>query len=338
MNLWIIFLTGLTTGGLTCVAVQGGLLASAVANREESSTSKHFTLVPVFAFITFKLIAYTLLGLVLGLFGSLFQLTLELRIIFQTFAALYMLATAANLLNLHPIFRYVVIQPPKFIYKRLRNMSKAKDVFAPGLLGFLTILLPCGTTIAMEVLAISSGNAFIGASIMATFVLGTIPFFLIIGFSAMKLGDVFRDKFFKVAAVFVLVLGIWSLDGVLNLIGSPITLETISKEVTSTLMINPNTVVSTSKNTAASQHHTIAVNGRGYEPDSVTVESGKPVKLTFVTNNNYSCSSSFVFPKFGISKQFPATGNTDVEFTPTEKGTFTWTCGMGMYRGTLNVI
>jgi len=32
MNLFAIFLTGLTTGGLSCLAMQGGLLASVIAN------------------------------------------------------------------------------------------------------------------------------------------------------------------------------------------------------------------------------------------------------------------------------------------------------------------
>lgn len=35
MDLWLIFLTGLTVGGLTCLAVQGSLLASTIAAREE---------------------------------------------------------------------------------------------------------------------------------------------------------------------------------------------------------------------------------------------------------------------------------------------------------------
>ena len=35
MNLLIIFLTGLTTGGLSCLAMQGGLLAGVIANQKE---------------------------------------------------------------------------------------------------------------------------------------------------------------------------------------------------------------------------------------------------------------------------------------------------------------
>ena len=38
MNLWVIFITGLTVGGLTCLAVQGGLLASVIAARDGESS------------------------------------------------------------------------------------------------------------------------------------------------------------------------------------------------------------------------------------------------------------------------------------------------------------
>ena len=39
-SLLVAFLTGLTTGGLSCMAVQGGLLASSLANQIEQYVSK----------------------------------------------------------------------------------------------------------------------------------------------------------------------------------------------------------------------------------------------------------------------------------------------------------
>jgi hypothetical protein len=39
-NLAVVFLTGLTTGGLSCLAVQGGLLASSVAHQAEKDAQK----------------------------------------------------------------------------------------------------------------------------------------------------------------------------------------------------------------------------------------------------------------------------------------------------------
>ena len=71
MNYWIIFLTGLTTGGLSCLAVQGGLLAATLATTAEKKDKLHDA-IPTVVFLASKLVAYTLLGALLGYFGSLF--------------------------------------------------------------------------------------------------------------------------------------------------------------------------------------------------------------------------------------------------------------------------
>src|ERR1035437_2446032 len=82
-SLLAIFLTGLLTGGLTCMAVQGGLLAATLAQREEErlkEKTKKGTALPIFSFLLAKLLSYTLLGLLLGWFGSFFQLSILTRV------------------------------------------------------------------------------------------------------------------------------------------------------------------------------------------------------------------------------------------------------------------
>jgi sulfite exporter TauE/SafE len=98
-----------------------------------------------------------------------------------------MFATAMNLLNVHPIFRYVSFQPPKILQRLIRNTTKSKTLFAPGLLGFLTIFIPCGVTQAMEVIAINTGSPLQGALILLAFVLGTSPLFALLGIATAKL-------------------------------------------------------------------------------------------------------------------------------------------------------
>ncbi len=53
-NLLVIFSTGLFTGGLTCLAVQGGLLATTIAQREEEKlkdkAKKGGNALPILAF------------------------------------------------------------------------------------------------------------------------------------------------------------------------------------------------------------------------------------------------------------------------------------------------
>lgn len=223
MNLLPIFLTGLLVGGLSCLAVQGGLLASTVAMQEEEKLEKKSkktgTAIPILSFLGAKLVAYTLFGFLLGWFGSLFQLSLTAQVIMQTFVIIFMFGTALNILEVHPIFRYFAIAPPKFLTRRIRNQSKSKSVFAPAILGAFTVFIPCGTTQAMMALAIGSGSAVTGALILFAFILGTTPLFFILGFFATKLGDAYQKRFLKVAAVALILLAFFNLRNTLALAG-----------------------------------------------------------------------------------------------------------------------
>ena len=75
----------------------------------------------------------------------------------------------------------------------------------------------------------------------------------------------------------------------------------------------------------------------GYSPDTIVVEKGRPVRLNFDRKESASCSDTVVFGDFGIAKPLPAFKTTPVEFTPTQAGEFTFTCGMNMLRGRLIV-
>src|SRR5436305_1448498 len=102
MNFWLIFLTGLTVGGLTCLAVQGGLLASTIAAREETDLEqgkkKKHTIVATLSFLTTKLTAYTILGFILGGFGGALNISSNIQTTMQLIAGIYMIAIALNLL------------------------------------------------------------------------------------------------------------------------------------------------------------------------------------------------------------------------------------------------
>lgn len=344
MDLWLIFLTGLTVGGLSCMAVQGGFLASTIAVRNENdfkegSHRKH-NLFPVLAFLGTKLLAYTLLGFVLGAFGSAMSLSESARTTMQLLASVYMILVALNLLDIHPIFRYMVIQPPRFLTKLVRNTSKSKEIFAPALLGAMTIFIPCGTTLAMEAYAISSGHPLSGAVIMAVFVLGTSPLFLGLGALTSLLSDTFRTRFFKLAGLAVLYLGITSFNASLVLAGSPITWQTLVDNSPVQIDLSGGNVGKDNdvKLNSGIQEATINVLPTGYSPNYIQVKVGIPVKLNLSTSKGLGCTSIFRIPQLGITKSLVETGQATVQFTPTQRGKLTWTCSMGMYYGTIEVI
>jgi uncharacterized protein len=351
MNLLLIFLTGLTTGGLSCLAMQGGLLAGVIANQKEdeldgsspkkAKTSGSFDQLdwlPVTIFLASKLVAHTILGFLLGWLGSKLELSLTIRLIFQGIAALFMLGTAFNLLELHPIFRYVVFQPPRFVRKLVKNSTKGKALFTPAVLGFFTILVPCGVTQSMEVLAISSGNPIMGALIMFAFVLGTSPLFALVGVATAKLSETFRDKFMKIAAAALIFLAVGSLNGILVVIDSPITLNKMFSPITyffSSERFETNNAIPVVNGT---QQITINVTNNGYNPRTLRVKNNIPVQLTLQSNETYSCALSFVFKEFGIRTFLDATDTQVFTFTPTKPGKYQFSCSMGMYTGVMEVI
>ncbi|HSA83489.1 MAG TPA: sulfite exporter TauE/SafE family protein [Patescibacteria group bacterium] len=336
-----IFLTGLITGGLTCMAVQGGLLAATIAQREEERFKEQIkqtgSALPILSFLVAKLVAYTMLGALLGLFGSAFQLSVTGQIIMQFAVVIFMIGTALNILNVHPIFRYFVIQPPRFITRIIRKKARSSSIFAPAMLGAFTVFIPCGTTQAMMALAIASGTPLYGAAILFAFVLGTSPVFFLLGYFATKLGDTLHQKFMRVAAYAIILLAVFNANNALALTGSPVTLETMWKGFYCTVSFCSNTP--TVQATLPTDEATITIQSTGYNPQQITVSAGRRVTLHLKNTDSYSCAQSFTIPSLNVQRVV-SVGTTDtITFdAPKEKGKIPFMCSMGMYRGVINVI
>lgn len=342
MNLWVIFTTGLFAGALTCLAVQGGLLATSIAQREEEKlkdkSKKSGNALPILSFLVAKLGAYTILGFLLGWLGSLFQLSLTANIVLQLAVGVFMLGTALNLLNVHPIFRYFIIQPPRFLTRMVRNQSKSRDYFGPTVLGAFTVFIPCGTTQAMMALAIATGNPLSGAAILFAFVLGTSPLFFVLGYMATRLGDAMQKQFMKVAAYALILLAVFNINNTVALTGSNLTLENIWTNFYCTFTFCDRDFASLAQ-AAAVTDATITIDNTGYNPNNLTVKAGSQVTLRLVNNGGGGCAQAFTIPKYNIQKIVSVGTSDTITFTaPSESGSIPFMCSMGMYRGVINVI
>ena len=340
-----VFLTGLFTGGLTCMAVQGGLLAATLAQREQEKlqdqTKKSGNALPILAFLIAKLIAYTLLGFLLGWVGSLFQLSLGTRTILEFAIAVFMIGTALNILNVHPIFRYFIIQPPRFLTRLIRKQSKSKDIFAPALLGTFTVFIPCGTTQAMMALAVASGNPILGGAILFVYVLGTSPVFFILGYFATKLGDRLHQQFMRFAAYAIILLAVFNINNSIALLGSSVTIDSVLKTgyCIVTFCSDSSAFASGQVRGLAVSEATIAIQSTGYSPNNLTVKAGSNITLHLVNNGGGGCTQAFTIPSLGIQKVVPVGSSDTVVFTaPTSQTEIAFMCGMGMYRGRIKVI
>ncbi len=373
------FITGVTTGGLSCLAVQAGLLATSVARQAETDVAAQLAVrhvvaqrkkrsnrqltkeqrrreraalatlaqpekpkrrnaaMPIALFLGAKLAAYTILGIFLGWIGSVLQLSPYSRAALQIGIGIFMLGTAARLFNLHPIFRYFVIEPPRFMTRFIRRYAKnsASTVATPLFLGALTIFIPCGVTQAMMVLAVGTGSPLLGAAIMFSFILGTTPVFFGLAYVATRLGEVLHTRFLQLAGATVLILGLVSIEGGLNLMGSPYSFSNLLNSAAVTLA----EASGSSQDVAAAQPDangaiTIHAYNTSYEPSLIKAPSGKPVSLTVVTSGTTGCTRGFVIPAIGLQRNLPETGQITINIPPSAaNGNLRFTCSMGMYSG-----
>lgn len=346
MNLSAVFLTGLTAGGISCLAMQAGLLASALINHASTNSGRATfslkqKLVPVMAFLLAKLAIHSLFGALLGSFGALISLSLWARLGLQVLIALFMLATAFNLLELHPVFRYVAITPPRFLLRLIKKTSLSSDLFAPILLGLLTVFVPCGVTQAMELVAIGSSNFVQGAIIMFAFTLGTFPLFVLFGLGAKALTSKGKSMLNRFAAGALILMSLFYLHGVAVVLDVPFTLNKLFPQISSNINQPSSGEIEWARDPADDnpnlQQITIKVNNSGYAPSLIKVKKNIPVELTLISQDTYSCALAFVFPEFGIDTMLGPNDRQIFNFTPTQKGQFTFTCSMGMYTGVLQV-
>ncbi len=84
------------------------------------------------------------------------------------------------------------------------------------------------------------------------------------------------------------------------------------------------------------QEVTITVAG-GYEPSEVRLRKGVPARLRFIRKDTGGCSEALLIPDFGVEESLPGLSETVVEFIPDKAGSFSFTCGMRMLKGTLVV-
>lgn len=337
-TIWVAFITGLTTGGLSCLAVQGGLLTSSISSVEGSDqgtpAAGRWRLVTIF--LLAKLIAYTGVGYLLGMLGSSLTLSPSVLGMLQIIVGLFMLATAARILDLHPMFRYFVIQPPRWVYRMLKNKSREASALAPAMLGFLTVLMPCGVTQATMAVAVATGSPLMGAAVMFAFVLGTSPVFFALGASVVELLQ--RRSFSYLAAGVIAVFAVLSINGGLGLRGSFYTLQNLY----TIAVTDPATLAAQGRKIAVVeggvQDVLINVASNGYTTSASTLKLDMPVRLTLKTNNTGGCARAFTIPSMNISKVLPVTGEDTIEFIPNKPGRLAYSCSMGMYTGAFNVI
>jgi heme/copper-type cytochrome/quinol oxidase subunit 2 len=170
--------------------------------------------------------------------------------------------------------------------------------------------------------------------------------FVIIGIATAKLSESWKSYFLRFAAVLLIGMALYSLNGILQVSDSPYSLERLGPHIVKLLPpyddsvgarrgspIDPNVIV-----VNGIQLVTITIDNSGYMPKSFAVKAGIPVSLKVSSGEVYTCASAFTFRAFGINAYVKPNTDQVFTFTPDKKGLYTFSCSMGMYSGTMEVI
>ncbi len=81
----------------------------------------------------------------------------------------------------------------------------------------------------------------------------------------------------------------------------------------------------------------VTANEKGYTPSSVTVTKGQATTLEFTRTTDTTCARDVVFPDLNIKKDLPLNTPVSVSVPSDETHTYTFQCGMAMFRGSVLV-
>lgn len=330
-SLPIVFLVGLTAGVSSCMALVGGLVLGVASKfsqaHPDASVTKKF--VPHLFFNLGRIASFFLLGGLVGVIGSVFQLSASMMGLLVIAVGAVMAVVGLQLTGIFPRLSNVSITLPKGISRTL-GITEGEGEYSVRssiLLGALTFFVPCGFTQAMQLYAMSTGSFITGALTMAVFAIGTTPGLLGVGGLTSFMKGQYSKLFFKFAGLVVIALSVFNISNGLTLAG----LRTTPKSTVQAAAVDPNVTVEDGKQVV----HMVQT-GQGYSPDTITVKKGVPVKWIVKSEDPNSCASSLVVPLLNIRTLL--TANEQVfEFTPKETGDIRFTCSMGMYSGAFHV-
>ncbi|MBT2391590.1 sulfite exporter TauE/SafE family protein [Streptomyces sp. ISL-1] len=372
--------TGLLAGGASCAAVQGGLLAGAVTRRSPAplpsaaspakrpkSAGRTATaepvaahqatepsaghLAPVGAFLAGKLLSHTLLGALLGIFGAALQPSPRVQAGMLVAAGLLMVLFALDLFGVKAVGR-LVPRPPASFGRLLRRSARTDSVATPALIGFATVLVPCGVTLSVELLAITSGSPVAGAAVMFGFVLGTAPLFAALGYVFRRTSRALSGQLASLTGVVVLAVAVWTMASALQA-GGWMSFDAPDNKPAATgpfiveggEQSSPDedseggrtTAVDTPVRMDASGQQIVTLSVTDfYETTQFTAKADVPTTLVLRGKDSGGCARAFTIPELGVQQIVKRNGDTKVDLGTRKAGTLRFSCAMGMQTGTID--
>ena len=377
MGYWMLFVIGLLTSVHCIAMCGGINLSQCLPTGESDECDKKGTaFLPAIFYNLGRVISYTVIGFLLGLIGRLIGGGMSVGIptvlqgILKIIAGVLMVVMGINMLGIFTWLRRCNPRIPNFIAKKI-GVKKSKAT-RPLVVGLLNGLMPCGPLQSMQILALGSANPFVGALSMLLFSLGTVPLMLGVGSLVSALGKRFTRVVMNIGAVLVTVLGFamlaqggslsgwfspellllfiigFSLIGIASVLPFAKRAYRIVSVMVAFAIVITFGVIGQYSRREKQQTDDRAQTVDGVQIVNSTLSSGKyptitvqediPVKwiINAPSGSINGCNYKVLIQEYNIEYTFQ-NGENVIEFTPTEVGTYSYTCWMGMIEGKIIV-
>ncbi len=296
----------LVAGISTCMALVGGVISSISAkwNEQHQNLSSRQRFFPQLYFQGGRILGFIVLGGFLGMLGNVFLFDGRVMGIASILVGILMLILGLDLTKLFPRIRTVSA--------RLPFMKSSHPRWGAFLAGVLTFFLPCGFTLAMQILAISSGNFWMGGLIMGSFALGTLPGLLGIGGLLARAKGQWGKILFSIVGILTLFFGGYTINQGITLVGyngsreANTWTETITKTMTYT--------------------------ADGLQPQELILEKGNHYQIDIIPETTVQwCMSTILLPGLDSHISMVKKGEPiHFTFTADKVGTYEFVCAMGV--------
>ncbi len=202
------FMIGAVASLSTCMAMVGGLLLSMSATfaKEREGAMPHIL------FHVARIIAFFVLGGVIGTLGSSFHLGASGIFGMSFVVGVVMLLLGLNLLDTFRFSGRFQLTLPMVFSQKILGATRTDHVLTPALIGVATFFLPCGFTQSMQLYALSTGSFLQGGLTMLFFALGTFPVLALISIGSTGIGKKPRSgTFFKTAGIIVILFALFNI-------------------------------------------------------------------------------------------------------------------------------
>ncbi len=346
MGYGMMFVIGLVTS-VHCVAMCGGINLSQCIPRGENIERNAFSnadlesgraadgykveskaFAPAFLYNLGRVVSYTAVGFIVGALGAVITFTNTMQGVLKLLAGVFMVIMGVNMLGIFPWLRRLNPRMPSIFARKINNEKRQRK--SALIVGLLNGLMPCGPLQAMQIYALSTGNPFAGALSMFLFSLGTVPLMFGLGAFITAMGKRFAGKVMMVGAVLVCVLGLSMFTQGFRLTGlaipsqSPVPAADAPEDGADSNIVDGVQIINSTL-------------GRNKYPD-ITVVDQIPVKwvIDAPEGSINGCNGRLFISEYGIEHTFTE-GENVIEFTPTDTGTFPYSCWMGMIRASITV-